>query len=316
MCRRPLPALPPIDYAAIVRDASDADLQGLQRAYQLVRHSFKADSVRAKQAILAIVVERLCTFGLLELCDALEMLPMKEPAVWTAIGNRLDVLADQVDTLGGLQDLACIVQPLRQSSPSLESTVDRAVTRATQRIVSTSSLHELWTGVTCFKTLMSNPCVDENILAMTLHDALQGSLAGNLNTSMARDFVGLVGALTSWSILSQSMEAYIAHIFTARLTTFISGATLDDLDWIEDNVPPHLPLNQVWKEASIKIVQEVGRQTERLSRLGAVGCLSRGAGFAERRREARVQVVVQGMKRIDAGMQKEALEEARSNWKR
>lgn len=316
MCRRPLPAPAPIDYAATVQDASCADLHGLQRAYQMTRHSFKADAVKAKQSILAIVAERLGTFDLLELRDASEVLPLQEPVVWTAIGSRLEVLADQVDALRGLQDLACSVQPLRQASTALESTVDRAVTRATQRIVSTSSLHDLWAGVTCFKTLISNPCVDVNILAMTLHDVLQGSLAGNLDTCIAKDFVRLVGSLSSWSILSKSMEAYLAHIFTARLTTFISGANLDDLDWIEDNVSMNLPVSQVWEEASERILLEVARQTERLSRFGAVGSLSRGAGFAERRREVRVQAVVQGMKRIDAGIQEEALADARANWQR
>merc|ERR1712216_788370 len=127
---------------------------------------------------------------------------------------------------------------------------------------------------------------------------------------------GLVGVLAACHILSQTMEAYIAHLFSARMASFIFAASLEDLDWIEDIVLPNLPASAEWQEASAKILQEASRQTERLTRLGGTGCLSDGASFAERRREARVQAVVEGMRRIDAGIHKESLQDAGTNGKR
>lgn len=310
MCRRSLPTPAPIDYAAIARDAGDLDFPGLHRAYRMASRVFAADATRAKESILAVLAEHLCSLSLLDLVDVLAWLPMQEPAVWMAISNRLDALAEQTKSLEGLKDLACDVEPLRQASPALQSAADRAVARTALRIISRSSLRELWVGAACLRTLLSQSCVDERVLSMTLHDYLQECLGCNLDRTTARDFAGLLGALGAMHFFSQSMESFLSHVFTARMTTFISAGNLADLDFIEDSVLPNLPSSRAWQEASTRILHEVACQTDRLARLGSAGCLHGEASANERRREARVQAALQGMHAIDADILKEAGQEA------
>lgn len=306
MCRRVLPPIPPIDYTGLVRDAVGADLSGLQRSYKIARCAYSADAKQAKESILAIVAERLWAFNLNELCDVLELLPMEEPLIWAAVGKRVDALADQVVCLEALHDIASCAEVLCQASYALESTVDRALTRTMQRVMARASLRELWAGAVCFKALASNPCVDRNMLAMAIHDALQGILQTELDPNMMRNFVALLGALTGWRVLTPCMESYIAHLFSARVIAFIASAGLDELDAIEDQVLPQLPSSQIWKQASQKILAETTRQTERLTRLGGIVRSGLPASFTQRRREARVQSVLRGLQQIDADMKKES----------
>lgn len=322
VCRRALGPLAPIDFEALLRTAAEGDLGTLQRAYRRASSVPSAEAKRAKVTLTAYAIERLQLLRTLpEFSAALALLPLSEPTVLALAKQRIDAGARQVCNVAGLAVLVSELQGLREESAVLTPIVDRAVMEAAQRVVAGLSLRQLEVGAADLAEVWRQPGIDTQLLTFSLQEALTHSLDDEFTQDVARAFACAAKALTAKRLVDESTEGYVASLFAARMSSFISAASFGDVEQVEAEVLPRLPRTPAWREASLKILRDIERQTKVLrhirssasplaSPLSASASASapppsspqRHRSLREAGRPGRVDAFAQEMVRIDAGI--------------
>merc|ERR1711897_50120 len=102
----------------------------------------------------------------------------------------------------------------------------RTLTMAVQRIVPALPPEQLRARAGDLARLRFELGVDGEILSFHLQEALLACLAEEFSSLVAKRFVFAVAALVAERLLEESLESYIAQVFSARAACFLTTASI------------------------------------------------------------------------------------------
>mmetsp|Transcript_90741 Transcript_90741/g.242950 ORF Transcript_90741/g.242950 Transcript_90741/m.242950 type:complete len:425 (-) Transcript_90741:413-1687(-) len=303
MCRRGLPAPAAIDYDALLASAmagTTGDLVSLLREVAPAGACAPGEASRVRGLVAEALVQRVRRASLLELGVGPLAGVTGEPLVHAAVSERLEALSSSVTTLTEVTAFISQAEPVRASDKVLAMVVDNMVGGAVQRVVTGLTLGEIKTSASTLATLRRHPAIDPTIFGLTLGEAMTAGLAEEFSPHSARAFVRAAEAVATHKLLSPEMGAYVARLFAAQASAYVSVAPVDDLNILVE-VLGGLPQAAPWGEIRENIMNSVARRAGVLVRARSRGPLPRALS-KEQGRLGQISSLMKRMHAIDASV--------------